>query len=139
MTSSLEFADCKLKTSQLVHDLISNCFKFFPYQTCMAARSFWPKVNCKRSSELLALSKVNLVALKYALTGHYPIGTHAVRLNIMRTLAKLSALAALRLKCLGRHIFGEPSKEERLVLKLTVFINLWWAPITSPKIVTEIF
>lgn len=49
--------------------------------TFATARSFWARMNHKRSSELLALSKVNHAAIVGVLTGHCPIGLHPVWLS----------------------------------------------------------
>lgn len=40
-------------------------------------------MECKRSSELLALSTVYIAALVSGLTEHCPIGTHKMRLRIL--------------------------------------------------------
>lgn len=54
--------------------------------TCATKRCFWPKVNCKMSSELLGLSKVNLPGIVDVQTVHCPIDSHALWLNILPKL-----------------------------------------------------
>ena len=44
-------------------------------------------MESKSSSELLFLSKVHIAAMIGVLTGHCPIGTHAVRLKISEDAA----------------------------------------------------
>ena len=94
--------------------------------SCATARSFWPRVDRRRSGDLLALNKVHLAAMVGVLTGHCPMGTHAVRLRILpdgscqscmeegevetsrHFLLHCPAFARLRLKHLGNHTFGGP-------------------------------
>ncbi|XP_039960302.1 uncharacterized protein LOC120774644, partial [Bactrocera tryoni] len=46
--------------------------------TCAVAKAFWPRIDRRRSNDLVALSKSNLSLLVGLLTGHCPIGLHAV-------------------------------------------------------------
>lgn len=46
-------------------------------------KSFCPKVERRRSTELLALGKVHLTAFVGVLTGHWQIGIQAVNLKIL--------------------------------------------------------
>lgn len=62
------------------HSRLCKCWAKTP--TCKVERSFWPAVDCRRSMELLQRAKRKLSILTGVLTGHCPLGTHAVRLNI---------------------------------------------------------
>lgn len=63
----------------------------------------------KSTIELLALSKVHLVAVVDVLTGYCPIDIHAVRIRTMLA-ATCPVFARLRLKHLGSHSFDEPGR-----------------------------
>lgn len=46
-------------------------------------KAFWSKVECKKSIERLALSKVHIAVMRGILTGQCSTGTHALRLIIL--------------------------------------------------------
>ena len=98
-------------------------------------------MNRKRSSEQLAFSKVNLAAIIAVLIGHGPIGTHAVRVNILSDALCQSCMKAgevelachfllycpifsrLKFNYLGRHTFGELSEAaETNIYRLNKFL-----------------
>lgn len=75
-------------------------------------RYFWPKVELKTLSELLALSKVHFAAIIGFLTKHRPIVPHAVRIHIFRHfILNCPNFVRQRLKYLGRYIFGQPDED----------------------------
>ena len=117
-------ASCALTLDQWTSRALSR--RWSTTRSCATARSFWPRVDRRRSGELLALSKVHLAAMVGVLTGHCPMGTHAVRLGVLpdascqscmeegevessqHFLLQCPAFARLRLKYLGNHTFGGP-------------------------------
>ena len=86
--------------------------------------AFESRVERRKSTDLLALSKIYLAAIVEVLTAHCPTGTHAVRqIIILHTscqsdmkkgevetyfLLHYSAFARLWLKNIGSLTFGEP-------------------------------
>ena len=49
---------------------------------CEHSRNIWPKLDPKRSQDLLSLSKQNVSLIVSVVTGHCLIGRHAERLNV---------------------------------------------------------
>lgn len=91
--------------------------------TCETARATWPRFDTKSTEELLSLGRRQIRRITYAVSGHWPIGIHGLRLKLqvpekcsqcdtcaseidpLHFWGKCPALAIKRYKFMGSYYF----------------------------------
>ena len=128
MPGSLESVGMPLATCKLIlhHKALgATNNRWASVRNCIHSRNMWPRLNLKRTEDMLMLTRHEVSQIVSFMTGHCVIGTHAVRLNVATTdlcgrcgdeeeelsvkhiLCVCSRLSEIRLDTLGSSYFAE--------------------------------
>ena len=76
----IPLASCRLLFSNWIEERFAE--RWSTVSTCKSTKTVWPRIDRKRSKELLGLSKPLISAVVGVITGHCLVGLHALRLKV---------------------------------------------------------